>query len=65
VATRKEIDGAFIANESMKGMNLIDALIKKHDVVVCNPPCSGRRNMNLVLRKDLKNLYPKKDGDLG
>lgn len=64
VQTHKEAEGAFLANESMKGLNLIDALIRKHDVVVCNPPYSGRRNMNEVLRNDLKNLYPKKDGDL-
>jgi len=62
--THKEAEGAFVANESMKGLGLIDALIRKHDVVVCNPPYSGRRNMNEVLRKDLKTLYPKKDGDL-
>ena len=64
MATRKEVGGAFVANESLKGLNLIDALIRKHDVVVCNPPYSGRRNMNEVLRKDLKSLYPKKNGDL-
>jgi hypothetical protein len=64
VQTHKGAEGAFVANESMKGLGLIDALIRKHDVVVCNPPYSGRRNMNEVLRKDLKTLYPKKDGDL-
>ena len=64
VRTHKEATGAFVANESMKGLNLIDALIRKHDVVVCNPPYSGRRNMNETLRNDLKALYPKKDGDL-
>ncbi|MDL1961433.1 MAG: BREX-1 system adenine-specific DNA-methyltransferase PglX, partial [Deltaproteobacteria bacterium] len=35
LATRKEVGGAFVANESLKGLNLIDALIRKHDVVVC------------------------------
>jgi len=64
VSAHKEAKGAFVANETMKGLNLIDALIRKHDVVVCNPPYSGRRNMNEALRNDLKSLYPKKDGDL-
>lgn len=64
VNAHKEAEGAFVANETMKGLNLIDALIQKHDVVVCNPPYSGRRNMNEALRNDLKSLYPKKDGDL-
>lgn len=54
----------FIAGESIKGLSLIDALVKKHDVVVCNPPYSGRRNMNEILRKDLKTLYPQKNNDL-
>jgi hypothetical protein len=62
--SHKEAEGAFVANETIKGLGLIDALMKKHDVVVCNPPYSGRRNMNEVLRNDLKGLYPKKDGDL-
>jgi hypothetical protein len=62
--THKEAEGAFVANESMKGLGLIDALIRKHDVVVCNPPYSGRRNMNEALRNDLKFLYSKKNADL-
>ena len=64
IQTHREAEGAFIANESMKGLGLIDALMKKHDVVACNPPYSGRRNMNEAIRNDLSKLYPKKDGDL-
>jgi len=62
--THKEASGSFVASESIKGLGLIDALIRKHDVVVCNPPYSGRRNMNEAIRNDLKSLYPNKDGDL-
>lgn len=62
--SHKETSGSFLANESIKGLGLIDALIRKHDVVVCNPPYSGRRNMNEAIRQDLTALYPKKDGDL-
>lgn len=55
---------SYMAEESKKGIYLIDALMRKHDVVVCNPPYSGRRNMNAVLKENLTSLYPKKDGDL-
>jgi len=54
----------FMAQESKRGVNLIDTLIKGYDVVVCNPPYSGKRNMNSALKEDLTNLYPKKNGDL-
>ncbi|MCK4446438.1 MAG: BREX-1 system adenine-specific DNA-methyltransferase PglX, partial [Candidatus Marinimicrobia bacterium] len=54
----------YVAQESKKGVYLIDAFMRKHDVVVCNPPYSGRRNMNAILKENLTSLYPKKDGDL-
>jgi len=56
--------GGFLAGESVKGLNLIDALIRKHDVVVANPPFSGRRNWSKQLNNDLKALYGKSSGDL-
>ena len=56
--------GGFLAGESVKGLNLIDALIRKHDVVVANPPFSGRRNWSKQLNKDLKALYNKSAYDL-
>lgn len=56
--------GGFLAGESVKGLNLIDALIRKHDVVVANPPFSGRRNWSKQLNSDLKALYDKSAGDL-
>ncbi len=55
---------SYMAEESKKGIYLINALMRKHDVVVCNPPYSGRRNMNAILKENLTSLYPKKDGDL-
>jgi len=54
----------FMAQESKRGVYLIDTLMKRYDVVVCNPPYSGRRNMNAILKENLTSLYPKKDGDL-
>ncbi len=62
--THKEASGAFVASESIRGMGLIDALIRKHDVVVANPPFSGRRNWNSELGEDLKKLYPDTSNDL-
>lgn len=62
--THKEGSGSFVASESIRGLGLIDALIRKHDVVVCNPPYSSGRNMSEVLKRDLKSLYPNKYGDL-
>ena len=62
--THKEASGSFVASESIKGLGLIDALIRRHDVVVANPPFSGRRNWNSDLREDLKKLYPETSNDL-
>ena len=56
--------GGFIAGESMKGVNFINALIKKHSVVVANPPYSGKRNWPKQLSDDLKEIYNKKANDL-
>jgi len=53
-----------VAGHAIQELGLIDALMKKHDVVVCNPPYSGSRNWATQLREDLKVLYPKRDGDL-
>ena len=55
---------SYLALESKKGISFINALIKRYDIVVCNPPYSGRRNMDNRLANDLKQLYPKKDNDL-
>lgn len=59
----KTNNGNFIARESKKGIYLMDALMKKHDVVVTNPPYSGRRNWPEALAKELKELYSEKSGD--
>ncbi len=55
--------GAFLAGESVKGLGLIDALIRKHDVVVSNPPYSGKRNWTNTLSLALKQ-YGKNSGDI-
>ena len=60
---KKANDGNIIARESKKGIYLMDALMKKHDVVVTNPPYSGRRNWPEALAKELKKLYSEKSGE--
>lgn len=55
---------ALIAGAQIQGLGLVDALLRKYDVVVANPPYSGRKNWSGLLQNELKLLYPKKDGDL-
>lgn len=46
-----------IAGEAIQGIGLIDALMKKYDVVVTNPPYAGRRNVGVYLAEELKRHY--------
>jgi len=55
---------SYMAEESKKGIYLIDALIDKYDIVVTNPPFSGKRNWCSILSNALKVLYPDSCGDL-
>jgi hypothetical protein len=55
---------SYMAEESKKGIYLIDALINKYDIVVTNPPFSGKRNWCSILSNVLKTLYPDSCGDL-
>jgi len=57
-------DETYFVGEATKGMRLLDIMRRRYDVVLCNPPYSGRRNMNETLRQFLKDTYPKRDGDL-
>jgi hypothetical protein len=54
---------SFMAQETKKGVYLVDTLMRKYDVVVTNPPFSSQRNMNQILRKNLKLLYENKFQD--
>lgn len=54
----------YFVGELDKGFRLLTLLRRRYDVVLCNPPYSGRKNMNEVLRRILSSLYPKKGGDL-
>ncbi|MBN2413377.1 BREX-1 system adenine-specific DNA-methyltransferase PglX [candidate division KSB1 bacterium] len=55
---------SLIAGEAIQGLGLIDALIQKHDIVVANPPFSGRRNWGNNYAKILKTYYPLNSSDM-
>lgn len=62
--THSKDTSGYLAGESIKGVNFINALIKKHSVVVANPPYSGKRNWPKQLSQDLKLIYENKANDL-
>lgn len=55
---------SFFAGEAEKGLRLLEVLRRKYDVVVANPPYSGHKNINEIIREKLKSLYPERAGDL-
>ncbi|WP_319580757.1 BREX-1 system adenine-specific DNA-methyltransferase PglX [uncultured Methanospirillum sp.] len=55
---------SFFAGEAEKGLRLLEVLRRKYDVVLANPPYSGRKNINEILRDILNSLFPDKSGDL-
>lgn len=57
-------DERYFVGETVKGIRLLDLMRRRYDVVVANPPYSGHKNMNEVLRNALKALYPRVAGDL-
>lgn len=42
-------DMTFFAGEAVKGLRLVDLMLRRYDVVVTNPPYSGKRNLNETL----------------
>ena len=64
-AVERQTNGySLVAGQAIQGIGLIDALLKKHDVVVANPPFSGRRNWTTELANDIKKLYSKNALDM-
>jgi len=55
---KKTNNGNFIARESKKGIYLMNALMKKHDVVVTNPPYMGNRHQNPKIVNFIKEHFP-------
>lgn len=57
-------DQSFFAGEAIKGMQMLNLMLRDYDVVVTNPPYMSSRNMNLLLSDFLKDQYPTGKGDL-
>ncbi|MGQ9910665.1 MAG: BREX-1 system adenine-specific DNA-methyltransferase PglX [Candidatus Flexifilum sp.] len=57
-------DMRFFTAEAVKGLRLLDVLLRRYDVVVTNPPYSGKRNLNDALGAFLDDQYPDTKGDL-
>lgn len=57
-------DMRFFTGEAVKGLRLLDVTLRRYDVVVANPPYSGKRNLNDTLATFLDQQYPDTKGDL-
>ncbi len=57
-------DMRFFTGEAVKGLRLLDVTLRRYDVVVANPPYSGKRNLNDTLAGFLDEQYPDTKGDL-
>jgi hypothetical protein len=62
--TEQGKDESYFVGETTKGIRLLDLLRQKYDVVVTNPPYSGHKNMNVILKETLSKLYPDRAWDL-
>jgi hypothetical protein len=58
------VNQAFFAGEAVKGLRLLNLMLRRYDVVVTNPPYSGKRNLSKVLADHLDQDYPHAKGDL-
>jgi len=59
-----DINKEMFANETIKGLNFIDLISQKYDVVATNPPYMHKRNMNSGLKELIKRRYYGSDLDL-
>jgi hypothetical protein len=57
-------DETFFVGEAVKGMRLLDLMLREYDLVVTNPPYMNRRKMNGELAKLVQNAYPEGKQDL-
>jgi len=60
----RQHDQAFFAGEAVKGLRLLDLMLRRYDVLVTNPPYMSRRKMNKTLADLVANAYPEGKGDL-
>ncbi|MBU4373013.1 MAG: BREX-1 system adenine-specific DNA-methyltransferase PglX, partial [Euryarchaeota archaeon] len=59
-----DINKQMFASEACKGVQLLDLLEQRYDVVATNPPYMYTRNMGEKLKGNLKFSYPKNNTDL-
>lgn len=57
-------DQTFFTGEATKGLRLLNVMLSRYDVVVTNPPYSGKRNLNDRVAACLDNDYKDAKGDL-
>ena len=57
-------DESYFANETSKGLRLLDLMTRRYDVVFTNPPYMSNRNMNPTMSGFMKSNYKKSKGDL-
>jgi hypothetical protein len=57
-------DHSFFAGETTKGLQLLEIMSGRYDVVVTNPPYMSARKMNPTLKKLVSDAYPAEKGDL-
>lgn len=58
------LDQAFFAGEAVKGLRLLDLMLRRYDVVVTNPPYMTRGKMNDELADLVADAYPEGRNDL-
>jgi hypothetical protein len=58
------LDERFFTKEAVKGLQVLDLMLRRYDCVVANPPYMSRRNMNSTLADFLAGHYPEAKGDL-
>ncbi len=58
------VDESYFANETGKGLRLLNVLERRYDVVFTNPPYMSNRNMNASMSEFMKRNYKRSKGDL-
>jgi len=58
------VDETYFANETVKGLRLLEVLERRYDVVFTNPPYVSARKMNPEMSRFMKTNYKNAKGDL-
>ncbi|MCL4487038.1 MAG: BREX-1 system adenine-specific DNA-methyltransferase PglX [Chloroflexi bacterium] len=62
-AAQRGSDETLFAGEAVKGLRVLDLMLRRYDCVVTNPPYMGKRNMISALAGLIAESYPNADGD--